>query len=107
GGRGGGRWRGAKVCGGGKGGALAAAAVVFSSTAAVPGSVSLATARSGLPSPLKSPTATAKGPPPAAKVCRGAKAAFRDTGFDRLTVNVLSAWKTVLPRTGTAMVAVV
>ena len=45
---------------------------VFSSTLRVE-SLALATARSGLPSPLKSPTATEEGPPPAAKLTAGLK----------------------------------
>ncbi len=62
----------AKVCWAAKEDVADPGAVVFSSTPTVP-SPSLATRRSGLPSPLTSPTATETGFPPVAKVCWGAK----------------------------------
>src|SRR5262245_44084726 len=62
----------AKVCGAAKLGAAAPGAVVFSSTDTV-AEPKFATARSGVPSPLTSAAATAKGRLPAAKVCGAAK----------------------------------
>src|SRR5262249_6609580 len=61
-----------KVCWGARAGVAAPAAVVFTSTETVllP---KWATRRSGLPSPLTSPTATELGALPVAKVCWGAK----------------------------------
>ncbi len=58
---------------GGKRGAAAPGAVVFNSTETVL-ELTLALARSSLPSPLKSPTATDRGPSPVPKACWGAKA---------------------------------
>src|SRR5579883_3155857 len=62
----------AKVCWGAKVGVVAPVGVVFSSTDTVPDR-KLAMARSGLPSPLRSPTATESGALPVAKVRWAAK----------------------------------
>src|SRR5436853_171987 len=58
----------AKDCCAAKEGVVAPGVVVFSSTDTL-SVLALATARSGLPSPLRSPMATERGPVPVAKVC--------------------------------------
>src|SRR5438552_2655518 len=58
----------AKVCCAANEGEVAPGAVVLSSTETGL-ELTLATARSGRPSPLRSPTATDRGPAPVAKVC--------------------------------------
>ena len=80
----------AKVFWAAKAGAVAPTAAVFSSTDTLL-SVMLATARSGLPSPLKSPTASGWGPEPTAKVtCAAKEGAVAPAGV------VLSSTDTVL-----------
>src|SRR5262249_17805346 len=62
----------AKVCWGSKLGVAAPGAVLFSSTDTVL-EAALATAKSGRPPPLRSPSATERGSMPVAKVCWPAK----------------------------------
>ena len=99
----------AKVCWAAKVGVVAPGAVVFSSTDTVL-ALSLATMRSGLPSPLRSPTVTEMGFGPVAKSLWAAKVTGGPTTLvipvsctEKVRLGLL---KTPLPKIGMAMVAV-